>query len=375
MKIGFDISDLSTSRADGTTRYTYELAKLLPKLDPNISWVFFAPTSSASIKEIAQAQNVTLSLTPWPKYWTQARLPFDLYRHKIDTLFMPIQQIPFIRPRKMRTVAVIHDLAVHLYPEQFTYKDWALLHIFSAYVAREADELIAVSQATALDVEKFYKRKNNVHVIHHGVDHAKFQKPAELVYQESWNKLHAAHPKLQKPYLLYVGQIQPRKNLIHLIESFEILKKNHSELQLVLAGGHGWLQQPILDRVQSSPHKNDIIATGPVAEELLPALYWHANVFTLVSLYEGFGLPLLEAMSSGTPVVTSNVSSMPEIVGQHATLVDSTDVHSIVQGLETAMNQSQQITSEALVHAQKFTWEDTARKTLAILTNKPKRNG
>lgn len=369
MKIGFDVSDLSTNRADGTTRYTYELAKRLPRLDQNVHWVFFAPAASRILVEVTEnVPNVTLSVTAWPKYWTQARLPWDIYAHKIDTLFMPIQQLPYIRPKGVRTVAVVHDLAVHVFPDQYTYKNWALLHVFSAYVARQADAIIAVSQATADDIEKYYKRTAHVHVVHHGVDHQKFF-PVREGEESSWQTLTSAYPSLRKPYLLYVGQIQPRKNIIRLVEAFELLKQEQPKLQLVLAGSHGWLQKPILDRIQTSPYSHDIVLLGRVADELMSALYQHAHVFVMPSLYEGFGMPLLEAMASGTPVVTSNVSSMPEITGNAALCIDPQSVASIAGGVREAQSKSESLRHQGIARAKQFSWEETAQETFAILHN------
>lgn len=125
MRIGFDISDLATGRADGTTRYTYEMAKRLPVVGSEHEWIFFSP-GQIDKKFDLSGVDFKLASSPWPKYWTQLRLPWDLYRYGVDVLFMPIQQIPYIRPGKMKTVSVVHDLAFHKYPEQFTYKDWGV---------------------------------------------------------------------------------------------------------------------------------------------------------------------------------------------------------------------------------------------------------
>ena len=183
MKIALDVSDLCTDRADGTTRFTVELAKRLPALNEKHDWLYLAPCDVAA--RVAGRRSTSLPgqgkftslASPWPKYWTQTRLPYDLYRYRPEVLFMPIQQLPYLRPGKMKTVAVIHDLAVHLYPDQFRYKDWLLLHIFSAQAVRAADQIIAVSQATADDIARYYGRDDNVHVIHHGVDHQQFYVP------------------------------------------------------------------------------------------------------------------------------------------------------------------------------------------------------
>lgn len=346
MKIAFDVSDLCTNRADGTTRYTKELVKRLPELASEHTWRLLGPCAPYG--------------SPWPKYWTQTKLSFDLYRDRCDVLFMPIQQLPILRPR-MKTVAVVHDLAFHYYPEHFTYKNWALLHLFTAQVAREADQIIAVSAATAQDIDTFYGRRDGVHVIHHGVDMARFQAKG------------VRYPKIKvpdplKPYVLFVGQIQPRKNIIRLVEAFERLAEYDRELHLVIAGGHGWLQQPILKRIIESPYRERIKRLGPVPDSELPGLYANAEVFVLPSLYEGFGMPILEAMAAGCPVVTSTASSLPEVAGGAAIVVDPTDVVALAEGIQRARRERSELRVKGRQRAAEFTWEKTARETLQVLT-------
>lgn len=366
MKIGFDVSDLCTGRADGTTRYTRELVKRLPVLGREHEWLMFAPCQ-AGLKFQNPKHKIQTVASPWPKGWTQTRLPFDLYRYKPDVMFMPIQQIPYLRPRKMKMVAVVHDLAVHYYPEQFTYKDWLLLHVFSAYAAREADELIAVSAATAADIAKFYGRTKNVHVVHHGVDHERFRPTNEATRLTDWQKIIQTYPAISRPYFLYVGQLQPRKNLARLVEAFESLAARMPEAKLVIAGGHGWLNKPILERVKKSPVAGRIVLTGAVPDNLLPALYQHAAVFVLPSLYEGFGLPVLEAFACGCPVVTSNVSSMPEVAGQAAVLVNPTSAESMAAGIREAWGRREDLRKRGRERARQFNWDVTAREVLEVL--------
>lgn len=364
MNIGFDASDLSTGRADGTTRYTRELARRLPSLAPEHVWIFFGPSERPA--EVAESDTVHWRGSPWPAAWTQTRFPLELVRWHPDVLFMPIQQLPYLRPGRMKTVAVIHDLAVHLYPEQFRYKDWLLLHAFSAYAARAADMIIAVSQATADDVAHFYGRREGVRVIHHGVDHDRFRPPTDGE-RGQMRQLTSAFPHIKQPYLLYVGQLQPRKNLINLVEAFTQLKSRQLNLSLVIAGGHGWLQEPILQAIKRSPAARDIVLTGVVTDEQLAQLYWRAEAFVLPSLYEGFGMPLLEAMASGCPTVCANTSSLPEVAGEAAVLVDPLRVESIVSGIEEAQRRREELTEAGVNRAREFTWEKTARETLAVL--------
>lgn len=350
MKIGVDVSDLFTGRADGTTRYTRELARRFPKLAPEQAWHYFSPGPATE-----SFAGVTWHSSPWPKYWTQSRFALELWREKPDVLFMPIQQLPILRSKKMKTVAVIHDLAFHYFPEQFNYKDWLLLHIFTAKAAREADHIIAVSQATANDIEKYYDRTKNVLVIHHGLDH-NFFKPSQ-------------EPKTSnKQYILYVGQIQPRKNITRLVEAFELLTTEQPDLELVIAGGHGWLKKPILERIAASPVASRIKTPGAVSDEELRNLYWNAEAYVLPSLYEGFGMPILEAMSCGTPVVTSNVSSMPEISGGAAVLINPLDSASIAAGIKEAQTKKDTLRTSGINRAKQFTWDRTAQQTVAVLT-------
>ncbi len=364
MKVAFDASDLSTNRADGTTRYTRELAERLPRLAPEIQWDWHAPTDF----DLQSHANATKHISPFIKYWTQARLPWELYRHPADVLFMPIQQLPLMRSSKMKTVAVIHDLAVHKFPQQFRRKDWVLLHWFSAQVAREADEIIAVSQATANDVLEYYGRSKHVTVVPHGVDHKKFRRPININEHElAWDKLKTWQSKLTRPYILFVGQIQPRKNITGLVGAFEILAQKDTDLQLVIAGGHGWLQDPILKRIQNSSVSQRIIVTGRVPESLLTPLYWHAEVLALPSFYEGFGMTVLEAQACGCPVVTSNVSSLPEVAGDAAILVNPDNKTEIADGISSVRQRKDQLISQGLTWAAKFTWERTTRATLEVI--------
>ncbi len=333
--------------------------------------------------------------SPFPFAWTQTRFMFELLKKKPDVLFMPIQQLPILRWPSVKTVAVIHDLAFHEYPQQFRYKDWLLLHLFSAQVAREANTIIAVSQATKDDIKKYYGRTKNVHVVHHGIDHGRFKVFSESEKQEGYKKLQEKYPQLQKPYILYVGQIQPRKNIVRLVEAFEKLRRDFlpsyegrrggvsdaqptpsasplskgekSTPQLIIAGGYGWNNKEIYERINASPFKKDIIVTGAVPDELLPILYANAEVFVLPSLQEGFGIPLIEAAACGVPVVTSNCSSMKEIMEGAGVLVDPLLSESIAHGIENAIRDHDAIAKQSITRAQQFSWDKTATETLRIL--------
>jgi glycosyltransferase involved in cell wall biosynthesis len=362
MNIGFDASDLCTGRADGTTRYTAEMAKRLPDISKEDTWELYGPCAKPSIP---LTSNTTWHASPFPMGWTQARLPFELMRDKPDVLFMPIQQLPIFRPHRTKTVAVIHDLAFHEYHEQFRYKDWLLLHTFSAQVANEADAIIAVSNATKKDIEKYYGRKHNVHVVHHGIDHDRFHIFTKEEKASGFNNIQKKYPRITKPYILYVGQIQPRKNIIRLIETFEHL--DQKDLQLVIAGGYGWNNEEIYKRITTSNKAGSIVVTGAVPDELLPLLYANAETFVLPSLQEGFGIPLIEAAACGVPLVTSNRSSMKEIAEGTGVLVNPESPTSIATGITEALQHKKEYSQKSKDMASRFSWDITAEKTLHIL--------
>ena len=197
-----------------------------------------------------------------------------------------------------------------------------------------------------------------------GVEPAKNARPSETVVTAALQKYH-----LQSPYILFVGTIQPRKNLVSLIESFAQLSPQHPELQLVLAGGKGWLSDPIYQAPDRLGIKDKVVFTGYIDEEDKPALYAGARAAALVSYFEGFGLPVLESMACGTPVVAANTSSLPEVVGNAGILVDPNDIQSIANGLNQVLtNESlaSKLVENGFQQVQKFSWQNAAAETLKV---------
>ena len=182
--------------------------------------------------------------------------------------------------------------------------------------------------------------------------------------------------RLPTRYLLFVGTLEPRKNLTALLHAYAMLRAEwHDEdLKLVVAGRTGWLYQDIFATVKSLGLEEEVIFTGFVDDEDLPHLYWGAQLFVFPSLYEGFGLPILEAMASGVPVVTSNTASMPEVAGDAAMLVDPHDSKAIAEGMGKVLYQGRLrdvLIEKGLARARHFTWESVARRTLELYAALP----
>jgi len=174
---------------------------------------------------------------------------------------------------------------------------------------------------------------------------------------------------IERPYILYVGSLEKRKNLPRLLEAYAYLRETLPGWKLVIVGGRKWKSDPIYKAVQRLGLEPHVIFTGFVAEEDLPALYNGADLFVFPSLYEGFGLPVLEAMACGTPVVTSNTSSLPEVAGEAALLVAPTDVKAIAAAMQRVLSEpdlAAELRRRGLERASQFSWERTARETLAV---------
>ncbi len=298
------------------------------------------------------------------KLWTFIGLPFALKKDfpKADVVFSPTHYMPrFIATPR---VCSIMDLSYLYYPQMFKPKDLHQLTQWTAYSVCHAAKILTISQSSKhAIIEAYHVSGDRIVVTYPGM--SKMTNPTNLQMTNVLEKY-----RIGKNYILSVGTLQPRKNFVRLIEAFSLLK--NSDLRLVIVGKRGWLFEAILDAPQRFGVEDRVKFLDFVPDSDLPALYKHALCFALPSLYEGFGLPVLEAMAYGTPVVVSNVSSLPEIAGKAGIYVDPQDAESIAKGIETAMNEREKKSGKERVAAgfaqvKKFTWEAAAKQTLEVL--------
>ncbi len=228
---------------------------------------------------------------------------------------------------------------------------------------RRAARIIAPSLATSRDLQREYGvDAARIDVIHHGLDSQRFRPIPESAVDAVLSRL-----KIPRPYLLFVSTIQPRKNLQRLISAFE--SRDLAGFKLVVAGGAGWKSRPIIERMRLSARRDDILQLGYVSNDDLAALYNGAAAFVLPSLYEGFGMGVIEAMACGCPVVTSTTSCLPEIAGDAAILVDPYAVRDIRDGILQALKPPNRelLRTRGFRRAQLFTWERAARQTMSSI--------
>jgi len=367
MLLGIDASRAFKNLRTGTENYSYHLISEFAKIKTPDTFRLYLRENHPK----KWPANFESKIIFWPRFWTQAGLAFECFKSPPDVLFIPAHTLPVVRRSKLKTVVTIHDLGAQFLPQYHTFPQKIYLNWSTNFAVKFATRIIAVSQATKKDlIEKLGVEAERIEVVYEGVDHQKFK------VQSSKFKIEKALKKYQikSPYLLFVGTIQPRKNVGRLIEAFAQVLKERENLNLVLAGAKGWLADEVYQLPKKLGVEKQIKFLGYVDEGDLPLLYNGALVFVLPSLVEGFGLPPLEAMACGCPVVVSATSSLPEVAGKAGILIDPESIDSIAKALLTVesyytsnYDRYEEMRQKGLAQAQKFSWEKCARETLAVL--------
>jgi glycosyltransferase involved in cell wall biosynthesis len=362
MLLGLDASRSVAARRTGTETYSLKLIQGLLDLRPAHRFRLYfngAPEPGLFSKRAEQR------VMPFPRLWTHLRLSWEMWRYPPDLLFVPSHVLPLVHPR--RTVVTVHDLGYQTYPQAHTLSQNLYLRWSTRFNARNASRILADSKATRQDLIRWYNvPEQKIAVVYPGRDET-------LVPVHDPDVLAATRARygLAAGYLLYVGTLHPRKNLVRLVQAFAaMLEQAPKDLQLVLAGQKGWLYDDILAQVRKLGLQERVVLTGYVPDEDLPALLSGALAFVYPSLYEGFGFPVLEAMACGTPVVCSDVSSLPEVAGDAALMVDPLDVEELAGALVRVLVEEDLragLVARGFEQIQRFSWQRCAQETLTIL--------
>lgn len=383
MKIAIQAADLDSHRIDGTRVYILNLLKNFGKLDGTSHFLIYHKKDFNPELKPPEFENYKIIQKNSFCIWTQTRFAWEIWKDKPDFMWMPMQALPIIRRKNLKTVITVHDLAFKIFPDQFTKNDLRRLNFYADYAIKNSGKIIAVSESTKRDILKFYPEisEDKIKVIYHGFDEGVFCKKYDdsevLNVLEKYNivnKVQSYSSKLKADfkYLLYVGAIQPRKNLILLVKAFEKLKenKNNSDLKLVLVGKPAWMAENIIKDIKKSKFSQDIILAGQAGFQDLSKIYQGASAFVFPSLYEGFGIPILEAFASQIPVVCADNSSLPEVAGDGALYFKNNNVEDLADQIEKILNSEEikkDLIAKGLIQLQKFSWEKCARETLDYL--------
>jgi len=371
MNIAVQAADLDGERIDGTRVYLWQLLNWFGSLAPMDTFSLYHRTTFNNQLTPPNFPNYQVHSIPQPLFWTQTRLALALRNHRPDALWMPVQSVPVFRSKKIKTTVTIHDLAFRYFPESFPWKDRYKLFALATLAIRNADRLIAVSEHTKKDILHFYPdiEAEKITVVHHGYDKEMFEKESDV----SETRALLEKYKLQENrYLLYVGALQPRKNLVTLIHAFEMLKKKagFEDIKLVLAGERAWLWESIDSAREKSRYRDDIIITGKLPFAHIKIFYKKANAFIYPSLYEGFGLPLLEGFSAGIPVISARNSSLTEVGGEAPLYFDPLSKKELANTLEDVVTNEklrEQCIAEGKKRLELFSWEKCAKETLTVI--------
>jgi glycosyltransferase involved in cell wall biosynthesis len=363
MRIGIDARLISLPLT-GIGRYTVDLSRELFALGGE----FFLYTPAPPIADDWSQAHIHLRASRFSgklgrMLWSQTVLPWQAARDRVDVFWGTTHRLPRCLPESIARVVTIHDLVWKFAGETMRPLSRWMERQLMPEAVRLADRVIAVSHSTAQAIEsEFPLARDKIRTVHLGI--SPISNPAD---ESSLLAL-----GIDRPYFLFVGTLEPRKNLRRLLAAFSRLPETVRDANLlVLAGGKGWGGVNAGDLLKEFRLERNVVVTGYVGDALLSTLYAHARFLAMPSLYEGFGLPLVEAMSFGVPVLTSNTSSLPEVAGDAGLLIDPMNENSIGQGILRLLTDGefrQNLAERAKKNATRFSWAKAARETMAIFS-------
>jgi glycosyltransferase involved in cell wall biosynthesis len=380
MKIAIDIRSLQDEKHSGVQEYVLSTLRELFKMDNKNEYTLFSISarhfSNQAIDEIIKDKdNVTHRHIYFPNkiisfFWYFSNIPnLQKILDNPDKVFAPNLNV---LPKKIlkTTIITFHDLSFKYFPKYFSYKSrlWHKI-IRPKRLAQEADQIIAVSESTKRDIIESYEidKKKILHI--------PLGKSEQLGVKKNEEEITYVKQKYGLPdkFILFVGTLEPRKNIVGMIRALNLLldkNKNLEDYKLILGGPRGWLHEKIFKVARLSTHKDKILFIGPIERSDRAFVYSMATVFIYPSFFEGFGLPLLEAMTCGTPIVTSNRSSIPSVVGRSAIMIDPYRIGEIAWAIESVIfdeELSQRLIKEGLKKSKEFSWKKGVEKLKKLI--------
>ena len=363
MNIALDANEANTKTRVGTGQYTYNLLNHWSKVTGHSFDCYLRRSQQLDLPPVSDFWHY--HVTGPQKAWTRLSLPFNLLlaTGKYDVFWNPAHYLPPYTG--CPSVVTVHDLAYEYFPDLFLDSDLYKLRRWTRLSVKSATKIIAVSESTKTDLVKLYKTDpSKIKVIYNGYDDKLFNTTSKL------NKTLLARYNIQNTkYILFVSTIQPRKNVVKLVQAFRLLKEAGYSGKLVIAGKVGWMAEESLAVIKGSPDHKDIVMTGYISDETRQVLYRYADVSVLPSLYEGFGVSVLEAMASGAPTVASDNSSLPEVMGDAGIMFNPIDPADIARAIFEIKKDRSGWIKKGLKQASKFSWDKCAQETLKVITN------
>lgn len=361
MLIGIDASRAVSDAPTGTETYSREMIRCLLQIDSKNEYRLYARRKASHDflpSPHSSTINYEIRAIPFPRLWTHARLSLEMLMHPPDLLWVPAHVLPLVHPR--HSIVTIHDLGNLYYPEAYPRFSRAYHRWSQEWSARAAEHIFADSAATKNDlVSSFGIAREKISVVYPAYDAQLYNPlPDPAVNEEVRSRL-----RVGRDYIISVGTIHPRKNYARLLEAFQ--KLGIDDCQLLIVGKKGWMYQEILANVERFGNQVKLLDYVPLQD--MPVLISGAKLFVFPSLYEGFGLPVLEAQACGVPVVCSNSSSLPEAAGEGAIFFDPLDIGAMKDAIQLGLNDAAvrtRLIELGRENVKRFGWEKSARAAL-----------
>lgn len=358
-RFGYDVDSGLPNRV-GSGEFCYQLLNSLAKIDKKNEYFIYLPSSPTQDMP-KETESWKYEVFTSKKLWTLIGLGKKLFsnENKLDVFYSPTHYLPL--NFKVPSAISILDVSYAHFPKLFNKKDLAMLKYWGKYSIKKSKKIITISESSKNDIIKLYGvPAHKIAVVYPGIKEIRHAN--HLSMDELKEKF-----EIDKKYILFVGTLQPRKNIVKLIEAFSKLK---SELDLVVVGRRGWQFDEIFEAPEKFGVKNRVKFIENANDDDLPSFYKNAEFFVLPSLYEGFGLPILEAMKYSCPVITSNISSLPEAGGDAALYVDPESLEEITKKMQELADDRElreKLVKKGHAQVEKFSWEKSAKETLKVL--------
>ena len=371
MKIGIDASRYKHETATGVEWYSYHiinglLSEALKREDAEV--VLYSREDLNTPKEFEHPRKIRKKVLRARRFWTLWKLSVEMWKRPPDVLFVPSHTLPLIRPKF--SVITIHDTAFRYLKKSYSRMQYCYLNWSTKYAVKHASKIIVPSEATKQDLVQFFRcPAYKIVVVPHG-----FKKPHrvdETEVSENLKNFGLGVDGEVVPFVFFVGRLESKKNLARLVEAFAGFSESHPEWKLVLGGKQGVGFEEISEKVREFGMENKVIMPGYLDENEKAYLYQNCEIFAFPSLYEGFGLPILEAFYYGKPILTSHVSCMPEIAKDAAMYCDPFDPSEITKCLEKLADDkdfADRLVAKGRERLKFFTWEVSVKKTFDVLT-------
>ncbi|MFH1286154.1 MAG: glycosyltransferase family 1 protein [Candidatus Magasanikbacteria bacterium] len=380
MRIGIDASRANKKQKTGVEWYAFFLIEHLKKLKTGpvqfgkykgepVEFILYSETElKGSLAKLPEGWSSKVLHWPPKRFWTQIRLSLEMLFYKPDVLFIPAHVVPLIHPK--RTVMTIHDVAATRFPKTYNlFERWYSLWS-SRYALKHLWRIIVPSEFTKKELRALVKLgevRPHIHVVHHGYDKRYFQIENKEEIEECLVRY-----GLKRPFFMSIGRLEIKKNTTRIIQAFSHVRESFvpQGFQLLLVGKPGYGYEHVEKVLEGSSYREDIVIPGWVDDRDLPYLVNAADIFIFPSLYEGFGLPLLEAFACGTPVVASRGNSLEEVGSNAAVFVDPEDEKEIAEAVKLLLTHSElraQRIQRGVARASEFSWKKSAEKTMDIL--------